>query len=432
MNGPPFSNSSLEELSRRIRDREITPVELVERCLARVQERDDDVHAWAYLAADEAIARAKSLTDELSSRPPRSVLHGVPFAVKDIYDTAGMPTEWGTPVHRGRVPTSDAKVVADLSSMGAIVLGKTHTTAYAYYDPAPSRNPHNLAHTPGGSSSGSAAAVADGMVPFALGSQTQGSVLRPASFCGICGLKPTSGGLPTEGVMPFSPTLDHPGAFTRTVSDMVFLWEALKGVPAASEVPTRLGVPKWPIEGSLDPEMEEGFGRCVERLRESGFSIDNISLPESFAKLPKTIQVVMRYEAAEIHGDDLRKHGSKVGAKLAELLEDGLTIGESAYNDARIDLGQARRDFADLTGECPIWATPSALGAAPYGLETTGDPCCNAPFTALGLPSISLPFGMTANRLPLGLQLSAPVEGESLLLAAALRCEVVLRKKSTA
>ena len=423
MNGPPFSDSSLEELSRRIRDREVTPVELVERCLARVQERDDDVHAWSYLAVDEAIARAKSLTDELSSRPPRSVLHGVPFAVKDIYDTAGMPTEWGTPVHRGRVPRSDAKVVADLSSMGAIVLGKTHTTAYAYYDPAPTRNPHNPAHTPGGSSSGSAAAVADGMVPFALGSQTQGSVLRPASFCGICGLKPTFGGLPTEGVMPFSPTLDHPGAFTRTVSDMVLFWRSLKGVPAASEVPTRLGVPKWPIEGSLDPEMEEGFGRCVERLRESGFSIDNISLPESFAKLPRIIQVVMRYEAARIHGDDFRKHGSTVGAKLAELLEDGLTIEESAYNDARIDLGQARRDFADLTGECPIWATPSALGPAPYGLETTGDPCCNAPFTAVGAPSISLPFGKAASELPLGLQLSAPAGDESLLLAVAQGCE---------
>ena len=432
MSSLSLSDSCLEELSRRIHDREITPVELVERYLARVKERDDDVHAWSYLAADEAIARAKSLTDELSSRPARSVLHGIPFGVKDIYDTAGLPTEWGTPVHRGRVPTSDAKVVADLVSMGAIVLGKTHTTAYAYYDPAPTRNPHNPAHTPGGSSSGSAAAVADGMVPFALGSQTQGSVLRPASFCGICGLKPTFGGLPTEGVMPFSPTLDHPGAFTRAVSDMVFFWRSLKGVSAASEVPTRLGVPKWPIEGSLDPEMEEGFGRCVERLRESGFSIDNISLPESFAKLPQIIQVVMRYEAAQIHGEDLRKHGSEVGAKLAELLEDGLTIEESEYKTARGDLDQARRDFADLTGECPIWATPSALGPAPYGLETTGDPSCNAPFTSLGVPSISLPFGKAAGGLPLGLQLSAPAGGESLLLAAAQRCELALGKKSTA
>ena len=378
------------------------------------------------MAADEALARAKSLTDELSSRPPRSVLHGVPFAVKDIYDTAGMPTEWGTPVHRGRVPTSDAKVVADLSSMGAIVLGKTHTTAYAYYDPAPTRNPHNLAHTPGGSSSGSAAAVADGMVPFALGSQTQGSVLRPASFCGICGLKPTFGSLTTEGVMPFSPTLDHPGAFTRTVSDMVFLWRSLKDVSPASEPPLRLGVPKWPIEGSLDPEMEEGFGRCLERLRESGYSIDSISLPQSFAKLPRTIRVVMTYEAAQIHGEDLRKHGTEVGAKLAELLEDGLTIEEPAYNTARIDLDQARRDFAAVTQECPIWATPSAVGPAPLGLEATGDPCCNAPFTALCVPSISLPFGKAAGGLPLGLQLSAPAGGESLLLAAAQRCEVVL------
>jgi len=172
--------------------------------------------------------------------------------------------------------------------------------------------------------------------------------------------------------------------------------------------------------------MEEGFGQCVERLRAGGYSIDAISLPESFAKLPKTIQVVMSYEAARIHGDDLRKHGSEVGAKLAELLEDGLTIEESAYDTARGDLDQARRDFDAKTQECPIWATPSAVGPAPYGLETTGDPRCNAPFTALGVPSISLPFGMAANGLPLGLQLSAPAGGESLLLAVAQRCENVL------
>lgn len=417
---------ALEELSRRIRDGEVTPVEVVESCLARVGEREDSVHAWSYLAGDRALAQAKSLTEELNSGPPRGALHGIPFGVKDIYDTAGMPTEWGTPVHRGRVPASDAKVVADLASMGAIVLGKTHTTAYAYFDPAPTRNPHNPAHTPGGSSSGSAAAVAVGMVPFALGSQTQGSVLRPASFCGISGLKPTFGGLPTEGVMPFSPTLDHPGLFTRTVSDMAFLWRSLKGVSEPSEPPLRLGVPKWPIEGSFEPKMKEGFARCLERLREDGYSIEPVSLPDSFANLPKTIQVVMRYEAARIHGEDLRNHGTAVGEKLALLLEDGLTIRESDYDGARTHLDQAREDFAALTRECPIWATPAAVGPAPHGLETTGDPSCNAPFTALGVPSISLPFGRTENGLPLGLQLSAPAGGESLLLAAAQGCEDAL------
>ena len=417
---------SLEELSRRIRDREVTPVEVVEACLARIGEREDSVHAWSYLAADEARAQAKRLTEELASGSPRSALHGIPFGVKDIYDTAGMPTEWGTPVHRGRVPASDAKVVADLASMGAIVLGKTHTTAYAFFDPAPTRNPHNPAHTPGGSSSGSAAAVAVGMVPFALGSQTQGSVLRPASFCGISGLKPTFGGLPTEGVMPFSPTLDHPGLFTRTVSDMAFLWRSLKGVSPASEAPLRLGVPKWPIEGSLEPEMKEGFGQCLEKLRKGGYSIEPMALPDSFANLPKIIQVVMRYEAARIHGEDLGNHGTAVGEKLALLLEDGLTIKESDYDGARTHLDQAREDFAALTRECPIWATPAAMGPAPRGLETTGDPRCNAPFTALGVPSVSLPFGKAGGGLPLGLQLSAPAGGENLLLAAAQGCEDIL------
>ena len=417
---------SLVELSRRIRDGEVTPVDVVEGCLARVAEREDAVRAWSYLAADEARGRARTLTEELATGSPRSVLHGMPFAVKDIYDTAGMPTEWGTPVHRDRVPASDAKVVADLASMGAIVLGKTHTTAYAYFDPAPTMNPHNPAHTPGGSSSGSAAAVADGMVPLALGSQTQGSVLRPASFCGVCGLKPTFGALSAEGVMPFSPTLDHPGLFARTVGDMVFLWRSLKGVSPASEPPLCMGVPKWPIEGNLEPEMAEGFARCLERLREDGYSIEPVSLPDSFANLPKTIQVVMRYEAARIHGEDLRNHGTAVGEKLALLLEDGLTIRESDYDAARTHLDQAREDFAAWTRECPIWATPAAVGPAPHGLETTGDPSCNAPFTALGVPSVSLPFGRTENGLPLGLQLSAPAGGEDLLLAAAQGCEDAL------
>ena len=422
---------SLEQLSRSIAEGRCTPLEAVERCLERIREREADVLAWCYLADTEAREQARQLTEELRSSGPRGPLHGVPFGVKDIYDTAGMPTEWGTPVHKGRVPVADAALVARLKQAGAIVLGKTHTTAYAYFDPTPTRNPHNPAHTPGGSSSGSAAAVADGMVPFALGSQTQGSVLRPASFCGITGFKPSHGCLPVEGVMPFAPTLDHPGPFTRTVDDMLFLWGAMNPGcdpgDGSAEKPgePRFAAPPWPIEGTLDPEMQTCFDAYLGGLDERGFDVERVSLPNSLNALPENIQTVMNYEAAQIHGEDFRRHGTKIGRKLALLIEAGLRIGESAYQQACGALDKARVEFAAAMSDGRIWITPAALGSAPAGLETTGDPRCNAPFTALGVPAISFPFATAKNGLPLGLQLVAGRDEESRLLAAASKPAMV-------
>ncbi len=397
--------------------------------MARIREREPDVLAWCYLAESEAREQARRLTDELRSSGSRGPLHGIPFAVKDIYDTAGMPTAWGTPVHKGRVPATDATLVARLKQAGAIVLGKTHTTAYAYFDPAPTRNPHNPAHTPGGSSSGSAAAVADGMVPFALGSQTQGSVLRPASFCGITGFKPSHGCLPVGGIMPFAPTLDHPGPFTRTVDDMVFLWAAMNpaGDPArelaAEAVGPRFSAFPWPMEGTLDPEMQTQFDAHLEALAERGFDVERVGLSDNMKALPEIILTVMYYEAAEIHGEDFRRHGAKVGPKLALLIEAGLAIEESAYHQARTALDKARADFDAATADGRIRITPAALGPAPASLETTGDPRCNSPFTALGVPAISFPFATAKNGLPLGLQLAAGRGEEARLLAAAAELE---------
>ena len=419
------SPQSLEQLSLSIAEGRRTALEAVEQCLERIRAREPEVLAWAFLAETEAREQARQLTEELRSSAPRGPLHGIPFGVKDIYDTAGLPTEWGTPVHKGRVPATDAALVARLKQAGAIVLGKTHTTAYAYFDPAPTRNPHNAAHTPGGSSSGSAAAVADGMVPFALGSQTQGSVLRPASFCGITGFKPSHGRLSVEGVMPFAPTLDHPGPFTRTVDDMVFLWAAMDSGSdpaddfAASPGEMRFAAPRWPIEGALDPEMQSSFDAYLETLRERGFGVEPVSLPESLTRLPEVILTVMYYEAAQIHGEDFQRHGVKVGRKLALLIEAGLGIDESAYQQARDALDKARADFAAATPDGRIWITPAALGPAPESLETTGDPRCNSPFTALGVPSISFPFAAAGNGLPLGLQLAAGRGEETRVLAAA-------------
>lgn len=418
---PPFS---IVRLSQALSERESTPTEIVRALLARIEERDERLQAWAYVDRARAEQAAADAEKEIAAGKRRGPLHGIPFGIKDIFDTAGTPTSWGSALYTGRVPDTDAALVARLKDAGAIALGKTHTTGFAYFDPSPTRNPHNPEHTPGGSSSGSAAAVADGMAPFALGSQTLGSVLRPASFCGVVGLKPTFGSLPSGGMLPFAPTLDQAGLFTRTVEEMAWLWAALAGSNAAQIVADRrLAWPRWPIEGELEPEMASGLDQALSKLAKAGFVIHEISLPESFQRLPAATMTVFRYEGAQTHKDRLAQYGLKIGEKLAVLVEEGLRIDPSRYEQALAQLAQARRDYAELTEKHPVWVTPSALGPAPKGLASTGDPRANAPFTALGVPAISVPFGQAHSGLPLGLQLAAARGREGVLLATALECE---------
>ena len=274
----------LVELTEEVAAGRTSPSTLVERCLGRIEEREGEVRAWAFVAASSAREEARALDRELKDSGPRSPLHGIPVGIKDIFDVAGMPCEWGSAVERGRTPSMDSPLVSRLRALGAVILGKTHTTAYAYFDPAPTRNPRNLDHTPGGSSSGSAAAVADGMVPLAVGSQTMGSVLRPASFCGVVGLKPTFGGLPLEGVMPFAPSLDHAGLFASDVAGMELAWRCLQGVPQAIQPkPAELIAWPWPIERSPEPSMAEAMETALDALLSAGWKVRRASLPESFA-----------------------------------------------------------------------------------------------------------------------------------------------------
>ncbi len=418
---------SLPSLSNLIARRQISPTEVVESCLSRIAEKEAEVLAWKFVAEDRARREAARLAEELANGGLRSPLHGIPFGVKDIFDTAGMPTAWGSPLYAGRVPGRDADLVARLQKMGAIVLGKTHTTAFASFDPAPTRNPRNPEHTPGGSSSGSAAAVALGMVPFALGSQTLGSVLRPASFCGVVGLKPTFDVLPPGGMLPFAPTLDQAGLFTRTVEDMAWLWAIVSGMGGLSAAPHRqLASPKWPIVGNLEPEMAQGFEKALGTLADAGFEICPWELPESLLQIPEAVMIINQYEGAQTHKDRFEEYGVRMGAKLAALVEEGLRTDPATYQQALAQITEAREDFAALTEQHPLWVTPSALGPAPKGLATTGDPRANAPFTALGVPAISLPFGCSSSGLPLGMQLAAAKGAEAALLATALECEKAL------
>jgi len=391
----------VEWLDARVRTRD----ELLQLCLGRIAARDHELRAWVEVTPQPA----------LGSGP----LNGIPFGVKDIYETRGMATEYGSPLYTGRKGATDAALVTELRERGAVLLGKTHTTGFAYFDPAPTHNPHNRLHTPGGSSSGSAVAVAAGMAPFALGTQTLGSVLRPASFCGVVGFKPSAGVLSLEGILPFAPSLDTPGLFTQTADDMQILW-------------TRMGHPEFPPKRELavpslmppvDPPMEAAFRRTIERI-EPHFHINAIEMPSRFADLAPAVRLINTYEGARTHEIRWLEHRYAIGSKLAQLVQEGLSIPSDQYRAALSTVADVKREIISLLRQHPVLVTPSAPGAAPEGLTSTGDPIMNLPWTALGFPAISIPMPVLG--LPLGLQLVAGSGSDSGLLALAVEVESLL------
>lgn len=376
--------------------------EIVEICLARIREREDELRTWSQIC------------DQV--RQTGGPLRGIPFGAKDIFETEGLATEYGSPLYAGRKGSCNAALVRDLKQRGAVLLGKTHTTAFAYFDPAPTRNPHNIEHTPGGSSSGSAAAVAAGMVPFALGSQTQGSIIRPASYCGVVGFKPSFGCLPREGMLPFAPSLDTAGLFTQTAEDMRLLWERL-GFAVDAEAPARFKIPANLPD--LNPLMAQAFRDAAARL-----GAQAIELPPEFGDLLAAGRLINDYEGARTHEARWREHGAAIGSKLAELVARGLAIPAESYAAALETVRRLREQMAEVFRRAPVILTPAAPGPAPRGLASTGDPRMNTPWTALGVPAISVPLPVAG--LPLGLQLTAGAGDEATLLAAAVRSEVKL------
>ena len=387
---------------------EKTSAQLLDICLARIAEQEPRIQAWVQVAPQPATGAGP--------------LAGIPFGAKDIYETRGLITAYGSPLYAGRIGSVDAALVAQLRGLGAVLLGKTQTTAFAYFDPAPTRNPRDLMRTPGGSSSGSSAAVAAGMVPFALGSQTQGSVLRPASFCGVAGFKPTRGLLSLEGVLPFAPSLDTVGLFTQTADDMQRLW-SLMGNQAASAGRRALAVPsRIP---AIDPAMEKAFHAALDRLRSQGWTVDAIDMPARFQELLPAARLVNNYEGARTHEQHWREHGAGIGAKLAQLVEEGLRIPAEKHAAALALIAALKQEMRDLFRSHAVLATPAAPGSAPEGLASTGDPRLNTPWTALGVPAISIPMPV-GDGLPLGLQLAAAAGADSALLALAAEVETSL------
>jgi len=390
--------------------RERKPAAMLAQCLERIAEADPRIRAWVQVSPQPATGAGP--------------LDGVPFGVKDIFETAGLATAYGSPLFADRPSPGDAALVAALRAKGGIVLGKTHTTAFAYFDPAPTRNPRKPGHTPGGSSSGSAAAVAAGMVPFALGSQTQGSIIRPASFCGIAGFKPTFGVLDRAGMLPFAPSLDTPGLFTEDAADMATLWRSLSG-DGEQEALRAVAVPRR-IEG-VEPEMMLAFKDAVGRLNAAGFRVAVTELPAGFAGLAAAVTAIQEYEGARSLEPVWREHGARVGVKLAAMIERGLAMRAAEYDAARTLVEDQKKAMRPLFEEFGLVATPAANGPAPRGLESTGDPRQNAPWTGLGVPVITVPMPVRAS-LPMGLQLAAAWSRDTALVSFAVEVEKVFRR----
>src|SRR5256712_8103995 len=376
-------------------------------CLDRIRELDTSIHAWVQVLPQRPTGDGK--------------LSEIPFGAKDIMETRGLSTEYGSPVYKGRIGTADGVTARDLRQRGAILLGKTQTTAFAYRTPAPTRNPRNLEHTPGGSSSGSAAAVAAGMVQFALGTQTLGSVLRPASYCGVTGFKGSYGLVPMEGVLPFAKSLDTLGFFTNTPSDMLALWGSM-GHPIGNPEEFALGVPEPVPQG--EPEMTAAFRKAINALRGAGVALRPINIAAMLDKLADAAQTVMFYEGARFHEQRYKEYGAKL-ADLADLVRDGLQIPEQRYDDAMRYIAESKATISQLCKSTPVILVPAATGPAPLGLASTGDPRMNAPWTALGTPAISIPMPV-AGGLPLGLQLTADHGQDARVLQTALRIHGIL------
>lgn len=399
--------------------RELTAVDLVRACLDRIAEREPEVRAFVQLGADAALARAR----ELDAGAVRGLLHGLPFGVKDLFDTFDLPTGYGSPIYAGQQPPADAAAVALCREAGAVLLGKTVTTELANMFPGVTRNPHKLGHTPGGSSSGSAAGVADGMLPLALGTQTAGSLIRPAAFCGVVGYKPTHNRVPKAGVKSLSETLDTVGGFARSVRDVALLGAVLTGDarladPAAFEqtAAPRIGWCQTPEWAQADADTQHAWAQAEKLLGGHGAAL---TLPDGLTGLVAVQKAVQAFETARSLSHERLHHRDQLSAPLQALIADGLAISGERHALNLQTTASARQQAQALFGSFDVILAPSSIGEAPAGLDGTGDPLFCRSWTLLGLPCVHLPFARGSKGLPVGLQLVGAYGDDHRLLAAA-------------
>ena len=430
--------------ARAIREREVSAEELMSALLARCSELEPQLRVWVTLDEDAAIDAARLRDRELAAEGPRGPLHGVPVGVKDIYYTRGVKTTACSAILADFVPDYDSTAIVKLRQAGAIIMGKTVTTEFACGDPPPTRNPWNHEHTPGGSSSGSAVGVIAKMFPAALGSQTGGSVLRPAAFNGVVGLKPTFGRISRYGVVPVSASLDTMGHYARTVEDTALLLNAMSGYDsndpgsadrqapdfyAASLTPQaapRIGLVRKHFWEKASQETRDHADSIAQRFADAGAIVEDAELPTDFEELLWAHRILMTTEAADAHREWFDGRSDDYSPNIRGVIENGLKASAVDYLRAKEVQATFSREMGEAMRPFDVVMTPSTPTAAPRDLSTTGDPMFQSPFTFGGFPTISLPSGFDSVSMPLGVQLGTPHWEEERLLSVAAWCEGVL------
>jgi Asp-tRNA(Asn)/Glu-tRNA(Gln) amidotransferase A subunit family amidase len=408
------------DLARRIEAGELTPAAVIDLCAEAIAAREAEIGAFVHLDIERARKQAQSSADMLRA----SALRGLPVGVKDIFDTADLPAEYGSPIYAGHRPVADSAVVSLLRRAGGLVLGKTVTTEFAYMNPAKTRNPRNLEHTPGGSSSGSAAAVAAGMAPIATGTQTGGSVIRPAAYCGVAGFKPSYRLLPAVGIKCFSWSLDTPGLFAADVADVAFAAAAISGrdlrVDRAAPATPVIALLRMRVDDQASAAMQDAVRQAARAAEAAGAKIEEHALPPVMEEAFQAHRIIMDFEAVRALAYEYDHHRDKLSPLLRDVLSKAAGIAVEDYDAARRTTKRARHALNELIGEAKFILSPSAPGAAPHGLQSTGKPIFNSLWTLMGAPCVNV-AGMTDDTgLPLGVQIVGRFGRDRATLEAAL------------
>ena len=415
MNGESLASDpgSIALVGSRLASKTLSASDLVDASLARIATVDSRVQGWCSIDRNGARTEASILDEEAARGQLRGPLHGIPVAIKDVIDVARWPTRAGSAT-RAHVPpaTGDAQIVAALRAAGAVILGKAHTTEFAYFDgPPPTRNPHNLAHTPGGSSAGPAAVVAAGMVPLSVGTQTAGSVSRPAAYCGIAAFKPSTQSWSAHGIVPFAPGFDTPGLFAHRVADVaiaarVLMPPFLVRPVAMSKNALRVGIVEDPVLEASSPAVADSIRAATEKIAAAGHSVAPTRSPAPLGRITEWHKTMIEYELARVHPQLADAPTDAVTPALRDAVLRGRAISDASYIRARRTINQARATFWSTLHSFDALVFPAAPDGAPAGMKT-GDPRFIVPFTALGGPIVSIPIAMTSEGLPLGLMLLA-------------------------
>lgn len=419
----------IADLATRIRARQTSSVEITTTLLDRVRTLDPTIRAWSNLDKDLTVKAAKQRDFELNKKSELGPLHGVPIGIKDLINTAEFPTRMGSPIFQHFRPTSNANLVIMLEKAGAIILGKTVTTQFGTFDPAETRNPWNKNHTPGGSSSGSAAAVAARMCPGTIGSQTVASIARPAAFCGVVGFMPTASRISRNGIFPIAQSLDHAGIFSRSIIDTSLLFNAIASSKLERPVSTdrvKLGIAKGYFQDKTSPHAWESHMSLIERLQSNGVPCVEIDLPNIFYRQGAILRTILRKEIAAIHDLLHSRYAEDYRPAIRALIETGSLTPTTDYLKALHARSLYQTQMLELFEDCDLIVSPGAPDAAPRSLSHTGDPSLSSPWTLADFPTISLPAMLNSQGMPLGIQVTGPPHSESSLLNAGLLIEQIV------